>query len=135
MKGSENRNCVWRRLCREQQGLRLGLLFCGGLLLLSPLRAGTQQDLSSPIRSQPSHAQKADDVQPPSVNAEATNAERKKQIADDSARLLKLATDLKAEVDKTSKDTLSLNVIRKAGAIERLAHDVKEKMKLSAGAN
>ena len=135
MKGSENRNCVWRRLCREQQGLRLGLLFCGGLLLLSPLRAGTQQDLSSPIRSQPSHAQKADDVQPPSVNAEATNAERKKQIADDSARLLKLATDLKAEVDKTTKDTLSIGVIRKADAIEKLAHAVKEQTRPAAGPN
>ncbi len=66
---------------------------------------------------------------------EAANAARKKQIADDSARLLKLAADLKAEVDKTSKDTLSLTVIRKADEIERLAHAVKEKMKLSVGAN
>jgi hypothetical protein len=64
---------------------------------------------------------------------EAANAERKKQIADDSSRLLKLATELKTEVDKTNKDTLSLNVIRKADAIEQLAHDVKEKMKLSVG--
>jgi hypothetical protein len=64
---------------------------------------------------------------------EAANAERKKQIANDSAKLLKLATDLKSEVDKTSKDTLSLNVIRKADEIEKLAHDVKEKMKLSVG--
>ena len=64
---------------------------------------------------------------------EAANAERKKQIADDSAKLLKLATDLKTEVDKTNKDTLSLNVIRKADAIEKLAHDVKEKMKLTVG--
>jgi hypothetical protein len=64
---------------------------------------------------------------------EAANAERKKQIADDSAKLLKLATDLKTEVDKTSKDTLSIGVIRKADAIEKLAHDVKEKMKLTVG--
>ncbi len=63
----------------------------------------------------------------------AANAERKKQIADDTTKLLKLATDLKAEVDKTNKDTLSLNVIRKADEIERLAHIVKEKMKLTAG--
>jgi hypothetical protein len=66
---------------------------------------------------------------------EAANAERKKQIADDSAKLLKLATDLKAEVDKTNKDTLSLNVIRKADEIERLARSVKEKMKLTVGAS
>lgn len=64
---------------------------------------------------------------------EAANAERKKQISADSAMLLKLATDLKAEVDKTDKDTLSIGVIRKADSIEKLAHDVKEKMKLSIG--
>jgi hypothetical protein len=40
---------------------------------------------------------------------------------------------LKAEVDKTNKDMLSLNVIRKADEIEKLAHDVKEKMKLTIG--
>ncbi len=68
-------------------------------------------------------------------NFEAANAERQRQIADDSAKLLKLATDLKAEVDKTNEDTLSLNVIRKAEEIERLAHGVKEKMKLSVGSN
>jgi hypothetical protein len=63
----------------------------------------------------------------------AANAERKKQIADDTEKLLKLANDLKAEVDKSNKDTLSLSVIRKADEIERLAHVVKEKMKLSVG--
>ena len=66
-------------------------------------------------------------------NFVAPNQERKKQISDDSARLLKLATDLKAEVDKTTKDTLSLSVIRKADEIEKLAHNVKEKMKLTVG--
>jgi hypothetical protein len=68
-------------------------------------------------------------------NYEAANAARKKLIAEDSANLLKLATDLKAEVDKTNKDTLSLSVIRKADEIEKLAHDIKEKMKLTVGAN
>ena len=66
-------------------------------------------------------------------NFEAVNAARKKLIADESALLLKLATDLKTEVDKTNQDTLSLTVIRKADAIEKLAHDVKEKMKLTVG--
>jgi hypothetical protein len=66
---------------------------------------------------------------------DAANAERKRQLNDDSAKLLKLAADLKSEVDKTSKDTLSLGVIRKADEIERLAHSVKEKMKLTVGSN
>ena len=64
---------------------------------------------------------------------EAANSERKKQIADDSTKLLNMAIALKAEVDKTTKDTLSLNVIRKADEIEKLARSVKEKMKLSVG--
>ncbi len=62
---------------------------------------------------------------------EIANAARNKQIADDAARLLQLATELKAEVDKTNKETLSLNIIRKADMIEKLAHGVKEKMKLT----
>ena len=52
-------------------------------------------------------------------------SKRQKQLAEDSARLLKMAADLKAAVDKTDKDTLSLDVVRKAGAIEKLAHDIK----------
>ena len=75
------------------------------------------------------------DQQGKQQNFAQANTERKKQIADDSAKLLKLATDLKAEVDKTTKDTLSLSVIRKADEIERLAHSVKEKMKLTVGSN
>jgi hypothetical protein len=75
------------------------------------------------------------DQQGKDKNVGAASIERKRQITDDSARLLKLASDLKAEVDKTSKDTLSLGVIRKAEEIEKLAHSVKEKMKLTTAAN
>jgi len=63
----------------------------------------------------------------------AGDSERKKQIADESAQLLTMALALKAEVDKTTKDTLSLNVIKKADEIEKLAKSVKEKMKQSSG--
>ena len=66
---------------------------------------------------------------------DAANAIRQKQIADDAARLLQLATELKKEVDKTNKDTLSVNVIRKAEMIEKLAKGVKEQMKRTAGAS
>jgi hypothetical protein len=36
-----------------------------------------------------------------------------------------MATDLKSEVDKSTSDTLSITVVRKAGAIEQLAHKVR----------
>jgi hypothetical protein len=55
--------------------------------------------------------------------------ERQKKIVDDTARLLQLATELKTDVDKSTKDELSLDVIRKADEIEKLAHDVKQRMK------
>jgi hypothetical protein len=69
------------------------------------------------------------------ANADPANAERKRQIADDSARLLELAKGLKAEVNKTNKDMLSLSVIRKAELIEKLAHSMKEKTKQESGAS
>ena len=61
--------------------------------------------------------------------ARMRNADRQKQLVDDTQRLLALANELKADVDKSTKDTLSLEVIRKADEIERLAHNVKDKMK------
>jgi hypothetical protein len=66
---------------------------------------------------------------------ETANTDRKRQISDDSAILVKLATELKNAVDMTSKDTLSIGIIRKADEIERLAREVRLKMKLTAGAN
>jgi hypothetical protein len=68
-------------------------------------------------------------------NFDAANLERRRQISEDTAKILQLATELKAEIDKTGKDTLSLTVIRKADAIEKLAKGVREKMKLVMGAS
>jgi nitric oxide reductase activation protein len=61
--------------------------------------------------------------------AKMRNLDRQKQLVADTERLLNLANELKTEVDKSNKDTLSLDVIRKADEIEKLAHSVKEKMK------
>ncbi len=62
-------------------------------------------------------------------NLDTPGAERRKQIADESSQLVALATDLKTEVDKTNRDMLSVAVIRKAEEIEKLAHNVKDKLK------
>jgi FtsZ-binding cell division protein ZapB len=59
--------------------------------------------------------------------------ERKNQLAVDTAKLLQLANELKAEMDKSSKDTLSVNVIKKADQVEKLAHKVREEMKANLG--
>jgi type VI protein secretion system component VasF len=57
------------------------------------------------------------------------NTTRQQEIIDDTAKLLDLAKQLKAEVDKSSKDQLSLSVVKKAEEIEKLAKSVREKMK------
>ena len=45
-------------------------------------------------------------------------------------KLYDLATELKAEVDKTdSSKVLSLNLVRKAEEIEKLARDIKNRSK------
>ncbi len=59
----------------------------------------------------------------------ARNEQRQQQIVKDTDKLLALATELKAEVDKSSKDTLSVSVVKKAEEIEKLAKMVKEKMR------
>lgn len=65
------------------------------------------------------------------TNVDTAGSDRKQQMNDDSIRLLKLASDLKAEVDKSNKDILSVGVIRKADEIEKLAKNVREKLKHS----
>ncbi len=57
------------------------------------------------------------------------NKERQKKLVEETAKLLELANELKAAVDKSNKDTLSLDVVRKADEIEKLAHSVKVGMK------
>lgn len=47
------------------------------------------------------------------------------EVAKQCAELLKLATDLKTAVDESSVSTLSVTVVRKASAIEKLAHKVR----------
>jgi len=59
----------------------------------------------------------------------AANLQRQQEIKKETEKLLELATQLKQAVDKSNQDTLSLDVIRKADQIEKLAKDVKEKMK------
>jgi len=61
--------------------------------------------------------------------AKKANQERQAQLKRDTEQLFKLATDLKEEVDKSNENLLSLEVIKKAEEIERLAHNIKDKMK------
>ena len=61
--------------------------------------------------------------------AKKANHARQEDIKRDTDQLLKLATELKDAVDKSNENMLSLDVIRKADEVEKLAHSVKEKMR------
>jgi hypothetical protein len=80
------------------------------------------------------HAQPAVPAPPASQPAAAEAGDQsRQQIDSECASLLKLATALKTDVDKTTKDELSVPVVLKAGQIEQLAHKVRDEMTLSAG--
>lgn len=57
------------------------------------------------------------------------NDDRHKRLVADTEKLLSLSAELKDDVSKTTKNELSLDVIKKAAEIEKLAHDVKERMR------
>jgi len=66
-------------------------------------------------------------------NFEAANAERKRELDDASTKLLILARDLKQQTDNMESNPLTRKALKEAEVIEMLAHDVKEKMKLTVG--
>jgi hypothetical protein len=128
------------RRTRILLGCGLAALAC--IVLLAGAAQPGQQEPSADKPSATSDTSQSPDLndqakppqQPPAKQAaETPGGEHKRQISDDSAKLLTLAMALKAEVDKTNKDTLSLNVIRKADEIEKLAHSVRDKMRVSVG--
>ncbi|HZP25290.1 MAG TPA: hypothetical protein VFB04_17755 [Terriglobales bacterium] len=61
--------------------------------------------------------------------AKKANLQRQQDLKKDTEKLLELATELKQSVDKSSENTLSLDVIKKAEQIEKLAKTVKDRMK------
>lgn len=64
----------------------------------------------------------------------AANVERKRQMSEDSARLLQVAAELNEELTKAGAVELPPAAETRAGMIEQLAHAVKEKMKLTVAA-
>ena len=61
--------------------------------------------------------------------AKKINLERQAALKADTDKLVKLAGELKDYVDKSNENVLSLEVLKKAEEIEKLAHSVKDKMK------
>jgi hypothetical protein len=61
--------------------------------------------------------------------AKRANLARQADLKRDTDKLVKLTTELKDYVDKTNEGVLSVDVVKKAEEIEKLAHSVKDKMK------
>jgi hypothetical protein len=55
--------------------------------------------------------------------------QRIEQLKSDTDKLLQLSVELKAYVDKSNTDVLSLDIMRKAEEIEKLAKSVHDKMR------
>lgn len=70
-----------------------------------------------------------DDVRRDNERMKEMNKERAQRIKRDTDKLLALATELKQYVDKTNENVLSVDVVKKAEEIEKLAKSVKERMK------
>jgi HAMP domain-containing protein len=61
--------------------------------------------------------------------AKLLRVQRQKQLISDSDKLLKLATDLKQQIDNTPAETLSADSVKKAAEIEKLAHSLRQRLK------
>jgi hypothetical protein len=72
-----------------------------------------------------------DDAQARMVSEQAKKAakERVAALKNDTDKLLRLSVELKQYVDKSDENVLSVDVVKKADEIEKLAKTVKEKMK------
>ena len=104
-------------------------------LIASPAIPGQRQP-QLPEISPPPGSQRRPPENEPSVPPEMqkrmekqANQQRQTELKRDADKLFKLSTELKEYVDKSNENILSLDVIKKADEIEKLAHSVKTKMR------
>jgi hypothetical protein len=96
----------------------------------APIQQDTTAASAQPV-SQPATDAAPADSRPP-YSGTTPEEKRKQQVSQQCADLLKLATDLKAEVEKARKDELSVTVVRKAAEVEQMAHKIKSGTALTA---
>lgn len=113
------------------------LLSCLAFFLALAPHARAQRQSSTP----PPPLPRSDVSQPPITSADEAEAriasemakkaakDRVAALKKDTDKLLKLSVELKQSVDQSDENVLSLDVIKKAEEIEKLARSVKDKMK------
>jgi hypothetical protein len=109
--------------------------FLGGIALLAAAGTASSAALQDPLPAS-RQDRKAPSDEPPPDNPNAVSPTKRaledneKEIKKKVDRLYELATELKAEVDKTdSSKVLSLALVKKAEEIEKLAKDIKTRSK------
>jgi hypothetical protein len=110
-------------MSRIQIFMSLAFLSCGPwpmAIAQQPAPSAATQQAAELSPAAPVHADTSTPMSP-----------KQKQLTEDTTKLQVLANELKAEMDKSSKDTLSLTVIKKAAEVEKLAHKVEDEMKAS----
>ena len=116
--------------------MRTRHIFLGGMLFAAAAAGLTGSMTLSQAPSEPSPppplVRPAQEPEPPGLPSHEKQMleENSKDIHKKVDRLCQLAAELKTEVDKTdSTKVLSLNLVRKAEEIEKLAHDIKIRSK------
>lgn len=108
----------------------LPLLAAVLLFACAGLAAQTQrQPPLSDSRQQSNKNEDAWQIQQRTEMLKKYNLQRQEEIKKDTAKLLELATELKQAVEKSNENMLSVDVVKKAEQIEKLAKTVKDKMK------
>jgi hypothetical protein len=128
-----------RDLFKSSSGTMLRQGRCGSVVALSTLlgRASCSLLLSlsvfafaqSPSASSAKPQGQTPAEQKPAAVPMTAAEKRKADLQADTEKLYKLTQELKAEVDKSNKDTLSVSVVKKAQEVERLAKSIKERSK------
>jgi hypothetical protein len=104
------------------------LFFLGSLPVLAQ-NGGGENRASDPQFRQHRNQEDPSILKMERDRAKRLNKQRHETIKHDTDKLLALATELKQYVDKSNENLLSLDVMRKAEEIEKLARQVREKMK------
>jgi hypothetical protein len=124
----------WARFEDTVRIQRMAGIVSIGLLLAIPFNAQTTAPKPAPPLTRMEANPPSGDVEESQQRqaremAKKANLERQALLKADTDKLLKLAVELKDSVDKSSENVLSLDVLKKAEEIEKLAHSVKDKMK------
>ncbi len=88
---------------------------------------------AKPALARPATTEPAQTAAAPPPPVKLPTDPRQRKVAIECSDLLKMATDLKAAVDKSTKDELSVDVVRKAGELEQYARKLRTGTSLTAG--